>query len=76
VSALEQWPRSGIPDKPGAWLMAAAKRRAIDRFRRSKLIDRKHAQLQGALDADGEGTMPDLDAALDDDIGDDLLRLM
>jgi RNA polymerase sigma factor (sigma-70 family) len=76
VSALEQWPQSGIPDKPGAWLMAAAKRRAIDRFRRAKLIDRKHAELENDLAVEGEGQMPDLDAALDDDFGDDLLRLM
>jgi RNA polymerase sigma-70 factor (ECF subfamily) len=76
VSALEQWPQSGIPDKPGAWLMAAAKRRAIDRFRRAKLIDRKHTELEHELTVDGEGRMPDLDAALDDDIGDDLLRLV
>jgi RNA polymerase sigma-70 factor (ECF subfamily) len=76
VSALEQWPQSGIPDKPGAWLMAAAKRRAIDRFRRAKLIDRKHTELEHELAVDGEGRMPDLDAALDDDIGDDLLRLV
>jgi RNA polymerase sigma-70 factor (ECF subfamily) len=76
VSALEQWPQSGIPDKPGAWLMAAGKRRAIDRFRRAKLIDRKHTELEHELAVDGEGRMPDLDAALDDDIGDDLLRLV
>jgi RNA polymerase sigma factor (sigma-70 family) len=76
VSALEQWPQSGIPDKPGAWLMAAAKRRAIDRFRRAKLIDRKHTELEHELAVDGEGRMPDLDTALDDDIGDDLLRLV
>ena len=76
VAALEQWPRSGIPDKPGAWLMAAAKHRAIDRFRRAKLIDRKHTELGHELAAEGEAQMPDLDAALDDDIGDDLLRLM
>src|SRR6186713_3346073 len=76
VAALEQWPQSGIPDKPGAWLMAAAKRRAIDRFRRAKLIDRKHTELEHELAVDGEGRMPDLDAALDDDIGDDLLRLV
>ena len=76
VSALEQWPQSSIPDKPGAWLMAAAKRRAIDRFRRAKLIDRKHTELEHELAVDGEGRMPDLDAALDDDIGDDLLRLV
>ena len=76
VSALEQWPRSGIPDKPGAWLMAAAKHRAIDRLRRRKLIERKHEELGRELESEGEGTVPDLDAALDDDIGDDLLRLM
>ena len=74
VSALEQWPRSGIPDKPGAWLMAAAKHRAIDRFRRAKLIERKHEELGREIEA--EAAEPDLDAALDDDIGDDLLRLM
>jgi RNA polymerase sigma factor (sigma-70 family) len=76
VSALEQWPRSGIPEKPGAWLMAAAKNRAIDRLRRAKLIERKHQEIGHDLEAAGEGAAPDLDAALDDDIGDDLLRLM
>src|SRR5882724_11502220 len=76
VAALEQWPRSGIPDKPGAWLMAAAKHRAIDRLRRRKLIERKHEELGREIEADGEGATPDLDAALDDDIGDDLLRLV
>ena len=76
VAALEQWPKDGIPAKPGAWLMAAAKNRALDRFRRAKMIDRKHAELGHELAVDGEGVTPDLDAALDDDIGDDLLRLM
>jgi RNA polymerase sigma factor (sigma-70 family) len=76
VAALEQWPRAGIPDKPGAWLMAAAKNRAIDRLRRAKLIERKHQELGHDLETTGEGALPDLDAALDDDIGDDLLRLM
>jgi RNA polymerase sigma-70 factor (ECF subfamily) len=76
VVALEQWPKSGIPDKPGAWLMATAKHRAIDRLRRKKLIDRKHAELGRDLEIEGEGAEPDLDAALDDDIGDDLLRLV
>ena len=76
VTALEQWPKSGIPDKPGAWLMATAKHRAIDRLRRRKLIDKKHAQLGREIDIEGEGAAPDLDAALDDDIGDDLLRLV
>ncbi|MGH6736217.1 MAG: RNA polymerase sigma factor [Methyloceanibacter sp.] len=75
VAALEQWPRLGIPDKPAAWLMASAKNRAIDRFRRNKLAERKHEQLGYELVIEQE-TQPDLDAALDDDIGDDLLRLM
>ena len=76
VAALEQWPRSGIPDKPGAWLMAAARNRAIDRLRRAKLIERKHQEIGHDLETTGEGDSPDLDSALDDDIGDDLLRLM
>jgi RNA polymerase sigma factor (sigma-70 family) len=76
VVALEQWPKSGIPDKPGAWLMATAKHRAIDRLRRRKLIERKHEELGRELEAEGEGAVLDLDAALDDDIGDDLLRLI
>jgi RNA polymerase sigma factor (sigma-70 family) len=76
VTALEQWPKAGIPDKPGAWLMAAAKHRAIDRLRRKKLIERKHEELGRELEIDGEAAEPDLDAALDDDIGDDLLRLV
>jgi RNA polymerase sigma-70 factor (ECF subfamily) len=76
VAALEQWPRSGIPDKPGAWLMATAKNRAVDRLRRAKLIERKHQEIGRDLQIGGEGAAPDLDAALDDDIGDDLLRLM
>src|SRR5262245_56603922 len=74
VAALEQWPRSGIPDKPGAWLMATAKHRAIDRLRRRKLIERKHEEL--GREIEGEGATPDFDTALDDDIGDDLLRLI
>src|SRR5262249_9920284 len=76
VAALEQWPKSGIPDKPGAWLMAAAKHRAIDRLRRRKLIERKHDELSRELEAEGEAAEPDFDAALDDHIGDDLLRLI
>jgi RNA polymerase sigma-70 factor, ECF subfamily len=76
LAALEQWPKSGIPDKPGAWLMATAKHRAIDRLRRGKLIQRKHEELGREIEAAGEGAVPDLDAALDDDIGDDLLRLI
>jgi predicted RNA polymerase sigma factor len=76
VAALEQWPKLGIPDKPGAWLMAAAKHRAIDRLRRWKLIERKHDELSRELEAESEAAEPDLDAALDDQIGDDLLRLI
>ncbi|HLG58655.1 MAG TPA: RNA polymerase sigma factor [Vicinamibacterales bacterium] len=75
VSALEQWPESGIPRNPGAWLMAAAKHRAIDHFRRGKLLDRKHEQLGYELEKQ-EMAVPDLDTALDDDVGDDLLRLV
>lgn len=76
IVALEQWPKSGIPDKPGAWLMATAKHRAIDRLRRSRLIERKHEEIGRELEAEGEGTAADLDAAIDDDVGDDLLRLI
>ncbi len=76
VAALERWPESGIPDNPGAWLMATAKHRAIDRLRRSKLLERKHQELGRELEAEREGAAPDLDVALDDDIGDDLLRLV
>ncbi|HSS77782.1 MAG TPA: RNA polymerase sigma factor [Thermoanaerobaculia bacterium] len=76
VAALERWPESGIPDKPGAWLMATAKHRAIDRLRRSKLLERKHEELGTEINAQQETAVADLDAALDDPIGDDLLRLM
>jgi RNA polymerase sigma factor (sigma-70 family) len=76
VVALEQWPKSGIPDKPGAWLMATAKHRAIDRLRRRKLMEKKHEQLGREIEAEGEGAEPDLDTAFDDDIGDDLIRLV
>jgi RNA polymerase sigma factor (sigma-70 family) len=72
VAALEQWPRSGVPENPGAWLMAAAKRKAIDRVRRDRLHDRKRAEIAEAR----RRTEEDLDAMLDDDIGDDLLRLV
>ena len=72
VAALERWPGAGVPDNPGAWLMTAAKRRGIDLLRHRQLVERKHAMLDG----DGEAfSMPNLDA-LDDDIGDDLLRLI
>ena len=76
VAALEQWPASGIPDNPGAWLMTAAKHRAIDVFRRNKLLERKHAELGYELEVEQETAQPDLDAALDDPVGDDLLRLV
>ena len=75
VAALEQWPESGIPDRPGAWLMGTAKHRAIDLFRRNTMADRKHAQLGHDYRA-REAIVPDLDSALDDPIGDDLLRLI
>jgi len=75
VAALEQWPESGVPDNPGAWLMATAKHRGIDRLRRSKVLERKHEELGRELER-REAAEPDLDAAIDDDIGDDLLRLV
>jgi RNA polymerase sigma factor (sigma-70 family) len=75
VSALEQWPSSGIPRNPAAWLMAAAKHRAIDHFRRHKMLERKHQELGYELETQ-QGTVPDLDAVLDDDVGDDMLRLI
>jgi RNA polymerase sigma factor (sigma-70 family) len=76
LAALERWPVSGVPDNPGAWLMATAKHRAIDSFRRSKLVERKHEELGHEMNEVQESAAPDLDAALDDDIGDDLLRLI
>ncbi len=76
VAALEQWPESGVPDNPGAWLMATAKHRAIDFFRRKKLLERKHEELGRELDAQQKMAVVDFDSAIDDDIGDDLLRLV
>ncbi len=75
VAALEEWPRTGVPDRPGAWLTAAAKHRAIDHFRRMRLAERKHGEI-GQEQQSLERDMPDFDSALDDDIGDDLLRLI
>ncbi len=75
VAALQQWPESGVPDNPGAWLMATAKHRAIDLFRRNALLDRKHQELGREVERK-EMTVPDFEAALDDDVGDDLLRLV
>ena len=76
VAALQQWPTSGIPNNPGAWLMGAAKHRAIDHFRRSKRLDRKHEEIGHQLAIEQALSAPDLEAALDDDVGDDLLRLI
>jgi RNA polymerase sigma-70 factor (ECF subfamily) len=75
VAALERWPEAGVPDNPAAWLMATAKRRAIDQLRRGKMLERKHAEIVRELE-EAERETPDLDTALDDDIGDDLLRLI
>jgi RNA polymerase sigma-70 factor (ECF subfamily) len=75
VAALEQWPQSGVPDNPGAWLMAAAKHRAIDHFRRNARLERKHEELGREME-EKELTVPNFDAALDDNVGDDLLRLV
>src|SRR4030081_308147 len=75
LAAFEHWPATGVPEKPGAWLMATAKRRALDHLRRGQMLARRHEML--ALDMEQEQqAMPDLDAALDDDIGDELLRLI
>src|SRR5262245_66656112 len=70
LAALTQWPVSGIPDKPGAWLMGTAKHRAIDVFRRNKLLERKHELLGYEFEVEQETAEPDLDAALDDQVGD------
>jgi len=76
VAALEQWPASGVPDKPGAWLMAVAKRRAIDQIRRRITLERKHEQLGRDLEVQEELGVPDVEGEIDEDVGDDLLRLM
>src|SRR5881296_369251 len=76
VAALEQWPESGVPDNPGAWLMATAKHRAIDQLRRQKMQGRKHEHLGRELDERQVSPEPELAAAIDDEVGDDLLRLM
>jgi RNA polymerase sigma-70 factor, ECF subfamily len=76
VVALERWPQSGVPDNPGAWLMATAKHRAIDRLRRGKLLERKHDELGRELLAERERAVSEIESALDDDVGDDLLRLV
>ncbi|HEX6598135.1 MAG TPA: RNA polymerase sigma factor [Gemmatimonadaceae bacterium] len=76
LAALEQWPESGVPDNPGAWLMTTARRRAIDMLRRRTLLQRKQEQLGYEIEAQLERAIPDLDAELDDDIGDERLRLV
>jgi RNA polymerase sigma factor (sigma-70 family) len=76
LAALERWPESGVPDNPGAWLMAVAKRRAIDHFRRTKRLEQKHLELGQELDIRQQMAVSNLDAAIDDPVGDDLLRLM
>jgi RNA polymerase sigma factor (sigma-70 family) len=76
VAALERWPEAGVPDNPGAWLMATAKNRAIDGFRRDKRLERKHEELGRDLEARRGTAVADFETAIDDDIGDDLLRLM
>lgn len=76
VTALEQWPGKGVPDNPGAWLMTTAKRRAIDHLRHHKLADEKHEEIGHEMEALGRTVTPDFSDSLDDDIGDDLLRLV
>src|SRR5437763_2730473 len=76
VIALEKWPESGVPNNPGAWLMATAKHRAIDRLRRSQLQERKHEELGRQLEVQEELAAPDVEADIDDQVRDDLLRLM
>ena len=76
LAALEQWPKSGVPDNPGAWLMAIGKRRAIDIMRRGPMMDRKHAEIGHELESKQENPEPELADALDDEVGDDLLRLV
>ncbi len=75
LAALERWPTTGVPEKPGAWLMATAKHRALDHLRRRRMLERKHGLVAREMEAE-QPAMPDLDSALDDDIGDELLRLI
>src|SRR3979490_2466412 len=75
LAALERWPATGVPEKPGAWLMATAKRRALDHLRRKRMLERKHEMVTSEMEAEQQA-MPDLDSALDDDIGDEMLRLI
>ncbi len=74
VIALSEWPRTGVPDNPGAWLMAAAKRRAIDSVRRNRMLARKHEEIGRDLEGERDTGVEDLEAAMDDDVGDELLE--
>src|SRR5207302_9040286 len=76
VAALEQWPASGVPDNPGAWLMATAKHRAIDYFRRNQRLERKHEEIGRELKTQQETAVANFEVAHDNDISDDLLRLV
>src|SRR5690242_21633344 len=76
VAALEQWPKSGVPDNPGAWLMAAAKRRSVDLARHKKMAEGKHEEIGRSLDEGADREEEQLVDAIDDEIGDDLLRLI
>ena len=76
VTALSDWPKNGVPRNPGAWLMAAAKRRAIDGFRRNKMLKRKHEELGRDLEDERDNSIEDIEAAMDDDLGDELLGLI
>ena len=76
VAALAAWPRSGVPHNPGAWLMAAAKRRAIDGLRRDKMRERKHIEIARELEDELDSSVEELEAAIDDDLGDELLGLI
>lgn len=76
LAALRQWPQSGVPENPGAWLMAASKNRAIDLLRRSALLERKHEELGRELERQQEKAVAEMEAAAEDEVGDDLLRLM
>ncbi len=75
VAALERWPETGVPERPGAWLMAAAKRRALDHLRRAPMLARRRLMITAALEAE-QNAMPDLDSGLEDDFGDEMLRLI
>jgi RNA polymerase sigma factor (sigma-70 family) len=76
VTALSEWPKTGVPKNPGAWLMAAAKRRALDGLRRDRMLARKHAEIGRDLADERDTSIGDLEAAMDDDLGDQLLGLI